>query len=56
MTKTVRQLLAEATEYRVLAETFEGDAMPHALLETARALESLAQDLEDPGVDYTRLV
>ncbi len=56
MSKTVPQLRAEATEYRALAETFEGDAMTQALLETAKALEELAEDLEDPGVHYTRLV
>jgi hypothetical protein len=44
MTKTVRQLRAEAAEYRDLAETFEGESMRQALLDTARALERLADD------------
>jgi hypothetical protein len=55
MTKTVRQLRAEATEYRELAETFEGASMQQALLETAMALERLADDQEaDP--DFSRRV
>jgi hypothetical protein len=44
MTKTVRQLRAEAAEYRDLAETLEGESMRQALLDTARALERLADD------------
>ena len=41
MTKTARELRAEATEYRELAETFKGASMQQALLETAMALERL---------------
>ena len=55
MTKTVRQLRAEATEYRVLAETFEGASMTQALLEAATALERLADD-EEANPDLFRLV
>lgn len=55
MTKTVGQLRAEATEYRELAETFEGASMQQALLETATALERLADDQEaDP--DFSRRI
>ena len=55
MTKTVGQLRAEATEYRELAETFEGASMQQALLETAMALERLADDQEvDP--DFSRRI
>jgi hypothetical protein len=56
MTKNVRQLRADATDYRALADAFEGAVMKQALLETATALERLAEDLEDSGADYSRLV
>ncbi|RKE53851.1 MULTISPECIES: hypothetical protein [unclassified Sphingomonas] len=46
MTKTARELRAEATEYRELAETFKGASLQQALLETAMALERLADDQE----------
>jgi hypothetical protein len=55
MTKTVRELRAEAAEYRVLAETFEGDSMTRALLEAAMALERLAEDIESEAASYARL-
>ncbi len=56
MSKTVRELRAEATEYRELAETFEGASMQQALLDTAMALERRADALEDGDEDYPRLV
>ena len=55
MSKTVRQLRDEARDYRILAETFEGASMVQALLDTAMALERLADD-EEATPDLARLV